>query len=170
MLTFCRPNEFRKTVSITKWPVSIMIQQLLELSMPTNFSVFWVYPASQRAGGWPAGDIFFRITVQDRNIMLLAQFNSCIINRSLCYGVWCYYLSILIHYTCNIDLFRKSISGINFQSLATHPSMCEWLDVRFSIHWSRVRIPFKPILNWHNKYFYSKCKLSPRGIKTLSRG
>ena len=31
-----------------------MIQQLLELSMPTNFSVFWVYPASQRAGGWPA--------------------------------------------------------------------------------------------------------------------
>ena len=25
-------------------------------------------------------DIFFRITAQDRNIMLLAQFNSCVIN------------------------------------------------------------------------------------------
>ena len=31
-----------------------MIQQLLELSMPTNFSVFWAYPASRRAGGWTA--------------------------------------------------------------------------------------------------------------------
>ena len=27
-----------------------------------------------------ARDIFFRITAQDRNIMLLAQFNSCVIN------------------------------------------------------------------------------------------
>ena len=36
----------------------------------------------------------------------------------------------MIHYTCNIDLFRKSISGINFPSLATQPSMCEWLDIR----------------------------------------
>ena len=31
-----------------------MIQQLIELSMPTNFSVFWAYHASHRAGGWPA--------------------------------------------------------------------------------------------------------------------
>ena len=28
----------------------------------------------------PRSDIFFRITAQDRNIMLLAQFNSCEIN------------------------------------------------------------------------------------------
>ena len=32
-----------------------MIQQFFKLSMPTNFSVFWAYPASQGAGGWPRG-------------------------------------------------------------------------------------------------------------------
>ena len=36
--------------------------------------------------------------------------------------------SIMIHY--NIDLFLKSTLGINLPSLATHPSLFEWLDIR----------------------------------------
>ena len=34
----------------------------------------------------------------------------------------------MIHY--NIDLFLKSTSGINLPSLATHPSIVDWLDIR----------------------------------------
>ena len=36
--------------------------------------------------------------------------------------------SIMIHY--NIDLFLKIILGLNLPSLATHPSLFEWLDIR----------------------------------------
>ena len=42
-----------------------MIQQLLELSMPTNFLVFWAYHASHRAGGWPA---VYAMVVQTRRL------------------------------------------------------------------------------------------------------
>ena len=36
--------------------------------------------------------------------------------------------SIMIHY--NIDLFLNSTLGKDLQSLTTHPSLFEWLDIR----------------------------------------
>ena len=66
----CRFNDTTALVIRPAQPQDLILLQFL-LLLSSSFFFFLILPAR---------DIFFRITAQDRNIMLLAQFNSCVIN------------------------------------------------------------------------------------------